>query len=317
MDLRQLEIIRAIAETGSFTGAGAKLQVSQSAISRQILLLEEELNEAVFLRVGRRVRITPAGEALLHLSHRVFQDIRDTLALITDVQKPLLGSLRLVGGMMAALYVFPALLRELRKLHPQADVKISAVTGDKCVAMLRNGSADLGLLALPVDEPELVTIPAFEEELVLIAAENHPLAKKRRVVAQDLRRERFVVFEAGSNSRRVLDEFFAREHIEPRIVLDTENVEIMKAHVRAGNGIAIVPFESVARELNGGQYFCARIAGADLVRRMGWVYARASRVPRAVQAVFEAFEAVKPRLRLTYAAPKAHVRAPQAEEALA
>ena len=61
MDLRQLEIVRAIAETGSFTGAGARLHVSQSAISRQILLLEEELKEPVFLRVGRRIRITPAG----------------------------------------------------------------------------------------------------------------------------------------------------------------------------------------------------------------------------------------------------------------
>jgi DNA-binding transcriptional LysR family regulator len=316
MDLRQLEIIRAIAETGSFTGAGAKLQVSQSAISRQILLLEEELSEAVFLRVGRRVRITPAGEALLHLSHRIFQDIRDTLSVITDSQKPLLGSFRLVSGMVAALYVLPPLLRELRKLHPQADVKISAVMADKCVAMLRNGTADLGLLALPVEEPELVTIPAFEEELVLIAPESHPLARKRRVVPQDLRRERFVVFEAGSNSRRVLDEFFAREQIEPRVVMDTENTEIMKAHVRAGNGIAIVPFQAVARELGAGQYFCARVHGAELVRRTGWVYARASRVPRAVQAVLEAFEKVKPRLRLTYPPPKAQVRAPQPEEAL-
>src|ERR1043166_5291157 len=65
VDLRQLEIIRAIAETGSFTAAGGKLHVSQSAISRQILLLEEELGETVFHRIGRRIRITPAGEALL------------------------------------------------------------------------------------------------------------------------------------------------------------------------------------------------------------------------------------------------------------
>ena len=76
MDLRQLEIIRAIADTGSFTAAGEKLHVSQSAISRQILLLEEELGESVFHRIGRRIRITPAGEALLQLSHRVFQDFR-------------------------------------------------------------------------------------------------------------------------------------------------------------------------------------------------------------------------------------------------
>ena len=86
MDLRQLEIIRAIADSGSFTAAGEKLHVSQSAISRQILLLEDELGEPVFHRIGRRIRITPAGESLLQLSHRVFQDLHDTVATISDTQ---------------------------------------------------------------------------------------------------------------------------------------------------------------------------------------------------------------------------------------
>ena len=75
MDLRQLEILKAVAETGSFTGAGRRLHVSQSAISRQILLLEAELNEPLFWRIKRKVKITPAGEALLQLSLRVFDDI--------------------------------------------------------------------------------------------------------------------------------------------------------------------------------------------------------------------------------------------------
>ena len=89
MDLRQLEILRAIAESGSFTAAGARLHVSQSAISRQILLLEEEFKEPLFIRFGRRIQITPIGETLLQLSHRVFADIRDTSAGILDTKKKL------------------------------------------------------------------------------------------------------------------------------------------------------------------------------------------------------------------------------------
>ena len=84
MDLRQLEILQAIAETGSFTACGRKLHVSQSAISRQILLLEEELGEPLFLRVGRQVRMTPAAESLVQLGQRVFLDVRETLGTITD-----------------------------------------------------------------------------------------------------------------------------------------------------------------------------------------------------------------------------------------
>ena len=110
MDLRQLEILQAIAETGSFTACGRKLRVSQSAISRQIALLEDELGEPLFLRVGRQVRMTPAAESLVQLGQRVFQDVRDTVGAITDHTRALRGTLRLAGGMTVCLYVLPPLL---------------------------------------------------------------------------------------------------------------------------------------------------------------------------------------------------------------
>ena len=94
MDLRQLEILQAIAETGSFTACGRKLHVSQSAISRQVALLEDELGEPLFLRVGRHVRMTPAAESLVQLGQRVFQDVRDTVGGITDHTRALRGTLR-------------------------------------------------------------------------------------------------------------------------------------------------------------------------------------------------------------------------------
>src|SRR6195256_147491 len=140
MDLRQLEIIRAIADTGSFTAAGDKLHVSQSAISRQILLLEEELGEAVFHRIGRRIRITPAGESLLQLSHRVFQDLEDTVTTISEKQASLRGALRLVGGMTVCLYVFPTLLSEVRRAHPHLGLKVTVGRNQRAIAMLRSGA---------------------------------------------------------------------------------------------------------------------------------------------------------------------------------
>src|SRR6202165_2490246 len=78
MDLRQLEILQAIAETGSFTACGKTVHVSQAAISRQVMLLEEELGEPLFLRVGRKVRMTPAAEGLVQLGKRGFQGVRET-----------------------------------------------------------------------------------------------------------------------------------------------------------------------------------------------------------------------------------------------
>src|SRR3989475_13119968 len=122
VDLRQLEILQAIADTGSFSASGRKLHVSQSAISRQILLLEEELGEPLFLRVGRQVRMTPAAESLVQLGQRVFEDVRDTVGAITDRTRELRGTLRLSGGMTVCLYVFPALVTQLRRDHPNLGV---------------------------------------------------------------------------------------------------------------------------------------------------------------------------------------------------
>jgi DNA-binding transcriptional LysR family regulator len=107
-----------------------------------------------------------------------------------------------------------------------------------------------------------------------------------------------VLFESGSNTRRVVDEFFMTARIEPQIVMETENVEIIKALVRHGLGITIIPYQAVARDVTQGQLFCARIEGRSLIRETGWVYPKMSRTPRAVQEVIRAFDRVRPKLKL-------------------
>ena len=299
MDLRQLEILQAIAETGSFTGSGRKLHVSQSAISRQILLLEEELNEPLFLRIGRQVKMTPAGEALLQMSNRIFDDLKDTVGAITNRTGDLRGTLRLAGGMTVCIYVFPPLLRHFRQTHPHAEVRVSAGLTEKSLRELRGGTVDCGLLTLPIEEPDLVTIPVLKEELLLVTAPKHPFTRRRRIAPSDLSGQPFVLFEAGSNTRRVIDAFFLRSGIEPKLVMDTENAEIIKAMIRAGLGISILPYLAIAREVRSGQLFCARIQDETLVRQTGWVYARTNRVPRIVQETLASFEAIRGELRLS------------------
>jgi DNA-binding transcriptional LysR family regulator len=304
VDLRQLEILQAIAETGSFTACGRKLNVSQSAISRQILLLEDELGEPLFLRVGRQVRMTPAAESLVQLGQRVFLDVRETVGAITDRTRELRGTLRLSGGMTVCLYVFPPLLKHLRRVHPQLDVRLTVALAGRSVQEIRGGRVDAGLLTLPVEEGDLVTVPALREELLLVTAPTHQLARRRRVTAKDLSDQPFVLFEPGSTTRKVIDQFFASEKIEPTVVMDTENVEIIKGMVKTGLGIGIVPYQAVAREVKAGQLFCARIEGHDLLRETGWVYARANRVPRMIDELMAAFDAIKGKLRLTLPRPR-------------
>ena len=91
-----------------------------------------------------------------------------------------------------------------------------------------------------------------------------------------------------------------KEQISPKVVTETENVEIIKALVRTKMGIAIVPYQSIAREVASGQLWCARIKGQSLFRETGWVHLRSNRLPRAVQEMKRIFEGIRPRLKVSY-----------------
>jgi DNA-binding transcriptional LysR family regulator len=307
VDLRQLEVVRAVADTGSFTAAARKLHVSQSAVSRQVLLLEEELREPLFLRLGRKVRLTDAGEALLQLSRRVLTDIRETAAAVADHQAALKGTLRLGGGMTVCLHVFPDLLKEYRRKHREVEVKLTTGATPQLVERLRAGALDVALLTLPVDGADLMQVQVLREELLLVTHPSHPLARQRHIAPADLDGKPCVLFERGSSTRRVIDEMFVREQIQPRIVMETENVEILKALTSSGMGMTIVPYQAIVREVRAGQLRCSRIDGVTLVRETGWVYVRAPRVPRLVQQMFDALDRTLPRLKL---APPARQRIP-------
>ena len=242
--------------------------------------------------------MTPAAESLVQLGQRVFHDVRETVGTITDRTRDLRGTLRLSGGMTVCLYIFPTLVKQLRRTHPGLDVRMMVATAGRSVEEIRAGHVDAGLLTLPVEEADLVTLPVLREELLLVTMPGHPLAKRKKITAQDLAGEPFVLFEAGSGTRRVIDRFFLSENIEPNVVMDTENVEIIKAMVKTGLGIGIVPYMAVAREVRARQFFCTRIEGHELFRETGWVYPRASRTPRMIDELLAEFEKVRGRIPL-------------------
>jgi DNA-binding transcriptional LysR family regulator len=233
----------------------------------------------------------------------MFDDLEQTRASILDAQRSVKGTLRLVGGMTVCLYVFPPLLKAFRKEHPGVDVRLIPGATPRLIRQLRTGAADLGLLTLPVDDPALVSVPVMREELLLVTAPQHPLARKKQVTPQDLARQPFVLFEGGSGTRRAIEEFFVREQIAPSVVTETENVEIIKALVRINMGVTIIPYQAVAREVRSGHLFCARIQGQQLVRETGWVHLRLNRVPKAVVEMMKTFERIRPGLKLSLGVP--------------
>ena len=293
MELRQLEMLRTVAEERSFTRAGKRLHVSQSAISRQVKLLEDEVGEILLHRRGRQVSLTQAGETLFAAANRVIRDIQDVVVQLGDARELRAGTVRLGGGMTVCLYVFPRLLKAYRREHSRVDFRVVSGTSEQILARLRSHDVDLSLLTLPISARDLEVIPVLREEMVVVSSFGHPVTRRGAVDAAELGRHPMILYEAGSNTRKVVDGFFVEEGVAPEVAMETENVEIIKAMVSSGIGITVVPYSAVAREVRARRFSCVRVRGRKLYRETGWVYLKADPLPRAATEVLRVFEAVK------------------------
>jgi DNA-binding transcriptional LysR family regulator len=293
MDIRQLDMFRAVAEEGSFTRAAQRLHVSQSAISRQIKLLEDELGGLVLHRGARRVTLTHPGELLLRMASRVQQDMQEVVSQISDTHELRRGTLTLAGGMTVCMYILPRLLKRYRSLYKQVDLRVASGSAEEIQRMLSSHEVDLALMTLPVVARDLEVLPVLKEEMVVVTAPGHPLSRKRAVEAAELGRFPLIVYEPGSNTRKVIDQFFIEEQIPMEVAMETENVEIIKAMVAAGLGVTLIPYMSIARELRHGRFAYSRVRGRRLYRETGWVYLKADHVPRTITEMLRVFEALK------------------------
>jgi DNA-binding transcriptional LysR family regulator len=293
MDVRQLEMFRAVVEEGGFTRASLKLHVSQSAISRQLKLLEEELGTLLLQRTGRGVVLTPQGEILLSTANRIYRDLQEVVAQIADTQKLQRGMLTLGGGMTVCLYIFPKLLKKFRGLYKNIDLRVTAGAADELLRMLRSHEIDLLLLTLPVVAPDLEVLPVMKEEMVVVTGRGHALSRERITDPKSVGRYPLILFESGSNTRKVIDEFFVERQIPMNVIMETENVEIIKAMVASGLGVTVLPFGAIASDLRGGRFGWARVRGGRMVRDTGWVYLKESHRPRSISEVLRVFTEMK------------------------
>ena len=293
MDFRQLEMFQAVAEHGTFTKAAGQLHVSQSAVSRQVKLLEDELGQALLHRGARAVRLTQAGEVLLKTANRVRRELQDAVWQLSQRKQLGGGSLRLGGGMTVCLYILPRLLKKFRRLYAGVELQVTSGTSEAILKLVRQHAVDLGLLTLPIVARDLEVVPVLKEEMVVVTAPRHPLSRLRQVDARALGRFPLILYESGSNTRKVIDQFFAEEQVPPRVAMETENVEIIKAMVESGLGITLIPFAAIAKDVRQRRFAYTRVKGRRLFRETGWVYLKSDYAPRAVTELLKIFDEMK------------------------
>lgn len=293
MDLPQLEMFLAVAEEGSFTRAGERLHVSQSAVSRQVALLERELGGRLFHRDGKRTSLTHAGEILAATASGISRQLADVAGQISDVHGLKRGRLRLAGGMSVCMYILPRLLQRYRALHPEVDLRVTSGTSEAVLQKLVSHEVDLALLTLPVLERDMEVVPVLKEEMVAVAAPGHPIVARPTADPRELARYPLILYEMGSRTREAVENLLREQNVRYEVAMETENAEIIKAMVANGNGITVLSHATVASDVRHRRLAFARLRGRKVYRETGWVYLRSDYRPRAVSEMLRVFEEMR------------------------
>jgi DNA-binding transcriptional LysR family regulator len=270
VEIRQLRAFVAIAESGTFTAGALRVHVTQAAISMQIRQLETEIGAKVFVRAPRHVILTEAGEQLLRRARHILREHDAALDEIAELAGAERGRLR-IGSASAMVLTdqLPAILKELRKQHPAADIAVTSGTSEVLVDQILAGEVDVAFVSLPVDVRGIKTERLSQDQLVAIASPRHKLAKQKTISAYTLAGERLILGERGGNTRRLIDQFFAQAGVTLRVAMELSRQQAIKRMVEEDMGVGIVPLQSVKEEVEKGRLIRWWIEGAQINWELG------------------------------------------------
>lgn len=243
MKLRQLHYIHEVARRGlNITAAAESMFTSQPGISKQIRLLEDELGVEIFVRNGKHLaEITPAGQRILEYSARLLQEADNILNVAAEFKQADRGDLAIATTHTQARYVLPVPVARLREAYPKVNVSLHQATPHEVARMIIDEVAEIGMATESLaDYPELVTLPCYEWQHVLVVPNDHPLAQKERIGLDDLAHEALITYHPSFTGRGKIDHAFAARKLTPRIVLEAIDSDVIKTYVRLGLGIGIV-----------------------------------------------------------------------------
>jgi len=247
---QQLRAFEAVARLRSITQAARELHVTQPTVSVQMRELVEAIGEPLFEQVGRNIRPTQAGEALQRSCAELADCWLRFEARLGEIRGLLTGRLR-IAAVTTAEYFVPDLLGPFAAAHPGVEMELAIENRDRIVQRLQRGEDDLAVMMLPPDDLPLQAAPFLDNPLVVIAAAAHPLAGQSLELA-DLAQQRWLMREAGSGTRMVTEQRFAKAGFAPRVAMSLGSNEAIKHAVAAGLGIAVISQLAVASALSHG-----------------------------------------------------------------
>jgi DNA-binding transcriptional LysR family regulator len=284
MDLHQLRVFQAAAKCGGFTLASQQLHLSQSTVSQHIKQLEEELGCQLFLRVGKRVLVTEAGNLLLQYSEKIFHDLKNAEMAVREINAMKRGAVRLGVGATTLTYRLPHILGDYNRRFPDIELIVLTGTTESLLEAVKSQHIDLAIvMSTPVSPPGLTITPLGREELVVVVNRDHPLARKSTLKAADLSSLRFILYEKNTAMQNLIDGYFKSLRVTPRIAMEVESIEAIKSLISAGLAASILPLCAVGEHPLTARLRVMRVKGKPLVRELGLAALDAVILPNAIR----------------------------------
>lgn len=284
MEFRRLTYFLAVAERLNFSRAAEALHIAQPAISQQVRALEDELGVKLFDRMGKRVTLTNAGQALVPHARRILAAVESAQNDVRELTTLTHGTVSLGAPTTVSTHRLPEQLTRFKKEYAGLEVTLREAGTESLVRLVVEGKLDLAIVVTDILPPELEVADYLDEHYILAVSAHHVLAKHRSVKLADLANESFILFPEGYKLREVTLSACRRAGFEPKVALDGGAMQSALEFVAAGLGVAIAP------ELAWGgtkHIRKLRITDQDLRRSLGVVWHKDHYLSPAARALRE------------------------------
>jgi DNA-binding transcriptional LysR family regulator len=269
MQIETFKIFCDLVETGSFSLAASRNGITQSAVSQQIRVLEEKFRSVFFERGGKKFAVTAEGEIFEKAAREIIAMYEGIDSRLHDMRDEVKGPLRLSTVYSIGLHELPGKVEIFRNLHRDVEIVIEYRRSPEVYDDVLEGRADLGLVAYPQRGKGIIADVFDEDNLVLICAPTHPLAKRRRVKLRELDGERFVAFEPDTPTRKTIDRAVKQHGVTFAQQHEFATIDTVMRAVEVAGVISIVPRRAVEREQAAGRLCILALDDVDLVRPLG------------------------------------------------
>ncbi|EIA19213.1 LysR family transcriptional regulator [Listeria fleischmannii] len=287
MELRQLKYFMEVARVEHMTQASENLHVAQSAVSRQIIKLEEELGVALFERIGRNMRLTNVGKDFLAQAKRAVNELQKAEAIVTEYTNPKIGTVRVGLPNSLATKVLPAVISEFRKNYPDISYQFMEGSNAELTNMLLSGDLDLTFLSpVPTETEFFYTTRFFDEKLKVIVPKSHPLSNELTLTLHDLKNEKFILYPNDFDLFQIVQTSAEKKGIRLDIAFQSTDFYTIQGLVGAGLGISILP-EMILDGAIFKETISIPLRDKDLRRSVGLITAKKRKLSPSEQLFYE------------------------------